>query len=417
MSSTNAPAPREVLLADVDAMFTAVARLVYPEVADADLLIVGGRDARGVVASASYGARAFGVRAGMPTSLAKKLCPDAVVVGVPRRQVAIRSRQIHDVLAGYAVVLEQASVDEFYLDVTGAPVALGIDLEMFARRIREHVLAETKMSLSIGGATNRLIAKMAASECKPAGVLVVPPGGEAEFMKKFGLADIPGVGPKSAERYAKFGLRTVPDALRFPREALVGWFGEREGRWLYDRIRGIDPTPVAPPGPAKSHSREETFPVDLYADSELDVELLALAVRVSADLRDDGRLARTVTVRIRDRDFRTRQASRTLDKPIETDREVYLVALDLLTRLRAERRTGVRLLGIGLSGLVDPGSGGPGVQLALFGAEEPPPTDPKRDRRLTRAVDALRERYGEGIVLPGALLKARERIDWNGLDG
>lgn len=400
------PRDREILLADVDTMFVSVARLVWPEVAETELLIVGGQGPRGVVTSASYPCRAYGVRAGMPIRHALALCPNARVVDVPREAVREKSRAIREILSGYAVTLEPASVDEFYLDVTGVSKAMGLDLEGLARRIREHALKETRLSLSIGGGTNRLIAKMAANACKPAGVLVIAPGEEEAFLENFGLADIPGIGPRSAERYARYGLRSVRDARRFSREALVGWFGEKEGNRLWERIRGIDDTPVSPPGPAKSHSREETFPVDLYSDRDLETELLALAIRVSGDLRADGRLARTVTVRIRDRDFLTRQASRTLDRPIASERAVYTVALELMSRLRARRRTGVRLLGVALSGLVDPREVGKTSQLALFDDEPPVLDEEDRDRRISRAVDALRKRFGEDIVLPATLLRS-----------
>src|SRR5690606_6892463 len=193
------PRDREILLADVDTMFVSVARLVWPEIAETELLIVGGQGPRGVVTSASYPCRAYGVRAGMPIRHALALCPNARVVDVPREAVREKSRAIREILSGYAVTLEPASVDEFYLDVTGVSKAMGLDLEGLARRIREHALKETRLSLSIGGGTNRLIAKMAANACKPAGVLVIAPGEEEAFLENFGLADIPGIGPRSAE--------------------------------------------------------------------------------------------------------------------------------------------------------------------------------------------------------------------------
>jgi DNA polymerase-4 len=217
----------------------------------------------------------------------------------------------------------------------------------------------------------------------------------------------------------------VPDALRYDEATLIGWLGEGTGRMLYRRVRGLDPTPVAPRAAAKSISREETFPRDLHDDGALEAELLGLVVRASADLRREGLLARTVTVRIRDMDFRTRQAGRTLAEPVESDRAIHAVALELLKKLRTARRTPVRLLGVALSQLTATGAG---VQLGLFdggaGGAKPgnsgpaalpagpsgapsaePAADTARDRSLARAVDALRERYGPDAVLPGRIVK------------
>ncbi|HEX7119844.1 MAG TPA: DNA polymerase IV [Longimicrobiales bacterium] len=396
---------RRILLADCDAMFVAVARIVDPDGAGkAPYLIVGGRpEGRGVVSSASYEVRAFGIRNGMPTARALRLCPEATVVPVPRDAVVAMNRRIRAILSEYAVVLDPASIDEFYLDVTGTEGVFGEDLGALAHRIRARVLEETGISLSIGGATNRLVAKLAASRAKPGGVRIVPPGEEAAFLRGFDLPELPGIGPRTAERLARFGLRTVADALRYPADALASWFGERGGRRLYDRIRGIDPTPVLPPGPPKSHSREETFPADIHDDEALDRELLALVVRVAIDLADDGRLARTVTVKVRDPDFRTRLASHTPRVPMTSERQIFAEARALLRRLRKQRREGVRLLGVALSNLVEPAEWGDGAQLGLF---DPPgeAAAAVRERRLVRALDTLRKRFGPDTVQPAALL-------------
>lgn len=403
-------------------MFVSVSQLEDPEGAGStDLLIVGGTpDGRGVVASASYGCRAFGVRSAMPTSRALQLCPDAMVVSVPREAVSRVSRRIRGILAEIAVVLEAASVDEFYLDLSGTERVLGEDLAAIAHGIRERVLEETGISLSIGCGTNKLVAKLAATLAKPGGVHDVAPGDEARFMARFALADIPGIGPKAAERFERYGLRTVEDALGYPLDALIGITGKREGEALFRKLRGIDDRPVQPRGASKSHSREDTFWEDLTDDAAIERELLALVVRCATDLRKDGRLARTLTVKIKDKDFRIRQASRTLDRPLESDRRIYEEAVQLLRRLREERRTGVRLLGIALSGLLNPGDAGEPMQLGLFAegdvavagadAEGPrrgagPTPESDRERELARAVHALRNRFGNRAVLPGTLVE------------
>src|SRR2546430_7379786 len=276
---------------------------------------------------------------------AVRLCPGATVVPVPWEACAVKSRQIREVLLRFTPAVEQASSDEFYLDLSGTErLYQSESLADTARRMREAVIGETSLSLSIGAGPSKLVAKLAAGLAKPrpgapgAGVYVVSPGAEGEFMRRFALADIPLVGPKAQARLARFGLRTVEDVVRHDRPTLVRWLGQREGEWLYERVRGIDRSPVEPDREVKSISRDETFPRDLDADDALAAKLLALSDRAASDLRDAGLLTGTVTVKIRDADFTTRQASRTLPEPVSSDRVVYAVARELLARLRAARR-------------------------------------------------------------------------------
>jgi len=390
---------QRILLADADAFYVAVARLADPDGAGkARLLIVGGSAAqRGVVTSASYEARAYGVHSAMPMARAMRLCPGATVVPVPWEACTRKSREIGAVLRRFTPVVEQASSDEFYLDLSGTEQLYGGEsLAATARRIRDAVLAETSLSLSIGGGTSKLVAKLAAGLAKPRpgtaadGVHVVGPGAESDFMLQFALADIPFIGPKAQERLARFGLRTVRDVVRHDRETLVGWLGEREGAWLHERARGIDRAPVEANREAKSVSRDETFATDLDDDGALAAKLLALADRASADVRESGLIARTVTVKLRDADFTTRQASRTLADAVQSDRAVYAVARELLTRLRDARRVPARLLGIALSQLVR--AGGEGQLSLLESAGDTLETD--RDRVISRVINEVREKFG-----------------------
>ena len=390
---------QRILLADADAFYVAVARLADPDGAGkARLLIVGGSAAqRGVVTSASYEARAYGVHSAMPMARAMRLCPGATVVPVPWEACTRKSREIGAVLRRFTPVVEQASSDEFYLDLSGTEQLYGGEsLAATARRIRDAVLVETSLSLSIGGGTSKLVAKLAAGLAKPRpgtaadGVHVVGPGAESDFMLQFALADIPFIGPKAQERLARLGLRTVRDVVRHDRETLVGWLGEREGAWLHERARGIDRAPVEANREAKSVSRDETFATDLDDDGALAAKLLALADRASADVRESGLIARTVTVKLRDADFTTRQASRTLADAVQSDRAVYAVARELLTRLRAARRVPARLLGIALSQLVR--AGGEGQLSLLESAGDTLETD--RDRVISRVIDEVREKFG-----------------------
>jgi len=399
---------RRILLADADAFYVAVARLVDPDGAGkACLLIVGGApDRRGVVTSASYEARAYGVHSAMPMARAVRLCPGATVVPVPWEACADKGREIGAVLRRFTPAVEQASSDEFYLDLSGTErLYRGEPLAATARRIRDAVLAETTLSLSIGGATSKLVAKLAAGVAKPRpgspsdGVCVVAPGAEAEFMLRFALADLPFVGPKFQERLARVGLRTVRDVVGHDRETLVRWLGEREGAWLYERVRGTDAAPVESDREAKSVSRDETFPTDVDDDDALAAKLLTLADRASADLRDGGLAARTVTVKLRDADFTTRQASRTLPDAVRSDRAVYAVARQLLIRLRTARRVPARLLGVALSQL---GAADAEGQLSFLeraaGAIET-----ERDRTISRVIDEVRGKFGPDALGRGGV--------------
>jgi DNA polymerase-4 len=400
---------RRILLADADAFFVAVARMVDPDGAGREpLLIVGGtRESRGVVCSASYEVRKFGVRSAMPISRALRLCPQAMCVPVPRHACGEKSREIRVVLERYAPLVEGASIDEWYLDLGGTERLYGGEaLAVTAARIRDSVAEETKLSVSIGGGTTKLVAKLAVERAKPkpgtgaTGVHVVPAGEEERFLATFDLADIPMIGPRFQERLAKFGMVRVPDVLQYDVPTLTAWLGAREADWLYERVRGIDYSELEVHGEAKSISRDDTFSQDINDDHELGRELLALVTRAAMDLRGDGLTARTVTVRIRDHDFRTRSASRTLDAPVISDRVILEVAHALFAKLRAARRVPVRLLGVGLSSLtVDSAAD----QLVLFEKQIARIDETDRDRVLAKTVDRVRAKFGDKGIFPAGL--------------
>lgn len=405
------PATPRILLADCDAMFCAVARLADPEGAGkAPLLIVGGRrGGRGVVCSASYEARAFGVRSGMPIRTAERLCPDALFVPVPRQACGQKSREVRKVLEEWAPVVEPASIDEFYLDMTGTEAVFRQEpLADTATRIRADVLARTGITVSVGGGTNRLVAKLAVERAKPSaggptpGVHIVPSGEEAAFLLTLELAAIPGIGPKLQAQLRRHGLTTVAEAVRIDERTLVSWAGPRTGAWLYRRLRGIGSSEVSERGEAKSVSREETFPEDLAGDEALETELLRLVVRVGRDLRGEGLEARTITIKLRDFDFRTRQASRTLPEPVTSDRAIHQVARELFQRLRLARRVPARLLGVGLSHFAPREAAG---QLGLFPERPGPPLESPRDRTVAQTVDRINAKFGGKAIRPGRLAR------------
>ena len=408
-SSTDARTPR-ILLADADAFFVAVARLVDPAGAGkASLLIVGGRPgSRGVVCSASYEARAFGVRSGMSISQALRLCPDAMAVPVPRGACGEKSKAIRDVLVRFAPVVVAASVDEFYLDLTGTEAMYHEEpLTETAQRIRAAVIAETGCSVSIGGGTSTLIAKIAAGAAKPipgsgaTGVRIVAPGDEERFMRTQPLAEIPGIGPKAQERLTSLGFVRVPDVLDADPLTLRRYLGDKLSEWLVRKSQGLGSSSLHGREQQKAMSREDTFDHDIADDAALEVELQRLAVRVVADLRGDGLRARTITIKLRQNDFTTHNASRTLDFPVSTDRAVFTTARQLLRKLRTKRRLPVRLLGVALSQLDD---GDITEQLSLLPDTTRVATETPRDRALAAAVDRVRARFGAGAVQPASLI-------------
>lgn len=390
-----------LLLVDCDQFFVQCARIADPDGAGRHrLLLVGGSaSGRGVVTSASYETREYGVRSGMPTARALRLCPAAHVVPVPRRTCGRKSAEVLDVLRRFSPVVEPASIDEAYIDMSGTEALYhGESLHDTATRIQIAVFEEAAIRVSIGGGPSRIIAKMAAGRAKPAGVHIVPPGAEIEFMRRFDLADLPGVGPVFARELARFGLVTVEDVLRYERITLEQWLGKSRADWLYRRTRGEDGGIVQPEREARSMSREETFGADINDDTELERELLELSVRLAADIRRSRLRARTITVKIRDADFRTRSAARTVDAGVETDRAMYDIAVRLLRKLRLDRATPTRLIGVAATNFrPDLDS-----QLAMF---DDAAVESDRDRRITRAADAVRERFGWDAVRPGRLIR------------
>ena len=398
-----------ILLADADAFFVAVARAVDPDGAGrAALLIVGGRPgSRGVVCSASYETRAYGVRSAMPIHHALKLCPDAMCVPVPRHACAETSRAIRSALDQFTPLVEGASIDEWYLDMSGTEALYDHEsLDKTARRIRAAVFETTGMHVSIGGGSNKLIAKLAVERGKPSrdpsarGVHIVPDGAEIEFMRSVALAEIPGIGPKQQTKLLALGLTMAAEVLTHDLRTLERWVGVTSAAWLYDRVRGISQSSVEPRVPAKQMSREETFDRDIADAIALSSELRHLSTKVAADLRADGLDARTITVKLRTNDFITRSAGKTFDEPVESDRAIIDTADALLKQLRTEHRRPVRLVGVSLSNLRPARDA---RQLSMFGgaAKSEGTPEGERDRELSRAMDRVREKFGDDAIRAG----------------
>jgi len=421
-------APRSILLVDCDAFFVQVARLEDPAGAgQAPCLLVGGRGGRGVVTSASYEARAFGVRSGMPMAEALRLCPQALAVPVSRRACKARSEAIRVTLEQLAPLVQAASIDEFYLDMSGTERLLaGASLEETARRIRSDIYQATRIHVSIGGGTNPLIAKLAAGRAKPRpgdvdarGVWIVPPGEEAAFMAQLEVRQIPGVGPALNGTLAEHGIHTIPELLQVEEAWLARWIGADRAHRLRQRALGQDETRVNPSTPAKSISSEQTFDEDVPpgtgGDQALEAELLRLVASVGRSLRGAGKRARTIHLKLRDGDWTTHVRSQTLSDPVESDAALLRVGQTLLSHLRSRGRP-TRLLGIGVSGLVSAGAArttADQMELLLPGLDTGPASDaPKetdRDRRLSQLTDQLQNRFGDGVVRPARILDPNPR--------
>lgn len=385
-------------------MFVQCAVMADPEkLGGLPLIIVGGSPSgRGVVTSASYGCRAYGVRSAMPTATALKLCPQATVARVPGSMIRQKNRELAAVLQDWSPIAPMASVDEAYLDMTGTEELYHHEpLDATARRIQADVKQRTGLDVSIGGGTNRLVAKLATARAKPGGVYIVPPGGEDAFVGELELSDLIGVGPSFQAALRSRGVTTMSALRALDVETLASWWGEDRARWLWRRCRGIDDAPVRSHDSSKSVSSETTFRRDISDDRELEEQLLGQVVDAAGSLRRHGLFARTITVKVRDPEFHDRSRSRTLDEGVQTDRVIFSVARELLRDLRRKRAGRVRLIGVGLSNLRDANEDEQGRFLELA-----PALELERDRALARVIDRINARH-RGAIGPAAALRSR----------
>ena len=396
---------RTILHVDLDAFFAAVEQRDRPELRGRPVIVGGDPGGRGVVSAASYEARRFGVRSAMSLREAGRRCPDGVFLPVDGRRYQQASRDVMAVLRRYTPQMEPISIDEAFLDVTGS-IALFGSGEMIAAAIKASVREDVGLTASVGVATTKLVAKIASDLRKPDGLVVVAPGDEAAFLAPLAIGRLWGVGEKTAVALAEYGVTTIGDLAALPPDVVIRRFG-KHGASLVERARGIDADPVHEGDPAKSVGHEHTFDVDTSDSEVIERTLLAMADGVSGRLRSAGVRASTITVKIRDTSFRTITRQRTLPEPTDLTEPIYRAALELA---RPEvRGIRVRLLGVSASHL------GEREQLGLFATEDP------RRRAAIEAADALRRRYGAGVVTRGRLVDARlpapfERDPRNPLD-
>ncbi len=376
---------------DLDAFFVEVCRQHQPDLRDVELLIVGGRrESRGVVQSASYGARRFGVRSGMPIGQAARLCPDATFVRGDFAHYRTASRAVQAVIELHAPVAAMTGLDEGYLDFSGTDLLHPVSLLDQAERVRNEIAAASGLSCSIGIGPNRMIAKIASDYAKPRAICEVRPGWERGFVAGLSLAALPGIGPKTAQRLMERGLTDVAQIQAIPADELERLVGRDEAASLRRRADGRGGSVLRAHDLPKSVSRETTFNRDVFSAEELDRVLLLLTARVAGQLRDEGLVAGAIVLKLRHGDFVTVTRRRTLASPTAMDAELLAPARELLAPAFAAARArhqGVRLLGLTAVRLA------PSDVADLFETPER-----SRQRDLTTAVDRVRARFGFDAV-------------------
>ena len=388
MLGSAAAVARHILHVDLDAFFVSVEQARDPLLRGKAVIVGGDPGGRGVVATASYEARVFGVSSGMPLRTAQRLAPDAIFLRGDFGEYSRCSRAFHAILAQYTPLVEPGGLDEAYLDVTGCEPVCGTPPEA-AARIRARVRAELGLPASVGIATSRTLAKIASDRAKPDGVLEVPAGGEAAFLAPLPLRALPLLGPSVEKRLKELGVTTLGQVAALPVAVLERLLG-KHGRQLWQRSHGVDPSPVRGGGDQKSISREGTFSGDVADLAHLRAVLRGFSESVGSQLRAQRRRARTVSLKLRYGDFTTVSRSVTLTRPFADDEAIYAAAERLLTSLRSQDPGAVRLIGVGASNLVDDA-----VQLSF---EE---TAEQRQELVSAAFDQVRRKYGRRSLQTG----------------
>jgi DNA polymerase-4 len=388
---------RTVLHVDMDAFYVSVELLRRPELRGQPV-VVGGTGDRGVVAAASYEARHFGIHSAMPSTRARRLCPHAVFLPGDHAHYGEVSKRVMAIFRDTTPLVEPISLDEAFLDVTGSLRLLGSGADI-AALIRRRVHDEEGLTCSVGVAPNKFLAKLASEAAKPRasrggpvaglGVKVVEPGAELRFLHPLPVQALWGVGPKTLEKLKGRGITKVADLAAMPEGDAARLLGDANGRHLWRLAHAIDDRPVTPDQAPKSIGHEETFARDHHRSETLRRELVRMADAVGARLRHHRLTGRTVTIKVRFHDFRTITRSVTLPAPVDTGTEVARAAKGLLDLV--DPTSGVRLLGVSVSGLVEGGA----RQLTL--------DDAAGWDSASRAVDQIRERFGDEAIVPAAL--------------
>ncbi|MBB2912849.1 DNA polymerase-4 [Streptosporangium becharense] len=382
-----------ILHVDMDAFFASVELRERPELRGLPV-IVGAPGARGVVLSATYEARRFGVHSAMPMTRARRICPQAVIIPPSHGKYSEVSRGIMALFGTFTLDVEPVASDEAFLDVGGARKRLGRPVEI-ARMIRERVVREHGITCSVGVANSKFMAKLASRHCKPDGLFVVPADRVTDFLHPLPVAALWGVGERTERSLTRLGVKTVADLAGVPVAALQRELGQAMGARLSALAWGRDERPVTPHAPDKSIGAEETFATDVDDPVEIRRELLRLAERVAARLRRGGHAGRTVSVKLRRADFTTVSRSRSLREPTDVAQVLYGVARDLYTASGLEG-VPLRLVGVRVENLHP--ADGASRQLSLGERES-------GWREAEQAMDRAARRFGRDAVLPASLVR------------
>jgi nucleotidyltransferase/DNA polymerase involved in DNA repair len=382
-----------ILHVDMDAFFASVEIRDRPELKGKPV-VVAGLGTRGVVLSATYEARAFGVRSAMPVTRARRLCPQAVYIAPRHALYGEVSREVMAVFRDITPEVEPLSLDEAFLDVAGAARRLGAPAKI-AGLIREQISQQQGITCSVGVAPVKFVAKIASARCKPDGLLVVAADEVLDFLHPLPASALWGVGDKAEQVLARLGLRTVGDIAQIPLATLQRELGAAAGAHLYDLSWGRDPRHVTPQREEKSVGAEETFETDIDDAEVIRRELLRLSGRTARALRKAGCVARTISVKLRLASFKTITRSKTLGEPTDVAREIYAVACALYEGSGLDARARLRLVGVRASGLRP--VAGHATQLA-FGDR------PAGWREAEQVMDQIARRFGDGAVGPAALV-------------
>ena len=390
MSTEPTEGTATILHVDMDAFYASVAERDDPSLRGKAVVV--GVGARGVVLSANYAARKYGIRAAMPVGRAKRMAPHAIFVTPDHQRYSEVSAKVMEIFESFTPLVEPISLDEAFLDVTGARKLLGTGREI-AVEIRRQVEASEGITCSVGIAPSKFIAKLASGHCKPNGILEIPADRILNFLHPLPVNAIWGVGPKTAETLERLGLRTVADIANLPRTTLIRALGQASGASLYELAWGRDYRDVTPNEPDKSISAAETFAQDLDDPEEILREFLRLTEKAAARLREKDFYAKTISIKVRFADFSTISRSKTLPLPIDSTHDIYEIAKTLYLALNLDRAR-LRLVGISLDNLSEAAP-----EQLLLGARE------RGWREADTAIDQAHLRFGGGSVRPGRLIK------------
>lgn len=391
---------RRILHIDMDAFFASVEVARNPALRGKAVIIGGNpEDRRGVVSSASYEARSCGVRSAMPIVRARQLCPHGIYIRGSHGVYGEVSRRIREILHSVTPLVQMASIDEANLDITGS-IHLFEDEKALATSLKERIFEEEQLTATIGIASNKMVAKIAANQCKPDGLLCIPRGGEQDFLAPLSVAELPGVGPRSREILEMRGILTVKQLAQLPQSLLGQLMGVQAAASLHAAAHGVGSDVVDPVRVPKSVSKETTFSEDLADWDDLAAVLFCLVEHCTHTLRSEGMEARKVSLKVRYSDFETKLFGLTLPEPTSLDTQVVEALKELLPKAQ-QRRTRVRLIGVSLSGLTKDQH-----QMGLFDQKER-----EKWERLLHTVDDVREKLGFDSMRLGNTLKVRKKED------